>query len=202
MNTPHLRSLFIIICSTSLLMGCSKVGDLVSNTGEFVSKTGEIIGGKKKEQPEAEALKAPEVPKIEMPKIPEVIKIQEAKAATAKIQVSATKNLSQSRIQITVIQLKSGGKFLSSRLSDLESDVESTLGSDFINKQSISLKRGESKEINLEIDSSTKTLGAFASFQELNQTIWRTGVQLPKATNASYSIQINVDRKLISATKK
>jgi len=195
MNTPHLRSLFIIIFSASLLMGCSKVGDLVSNTGEFVSKTGEIISGKKKEQPNA--LKAPE-----MPKMPEVIKTQEAKAATAKIQIRATKNLSQSRIQITVIQLKSGGKFLSSRLSDLESNTESTLGSDFINKQSVSLKRGESKELNLVIDPSTKTLGAFASFQELNQTIWRTGVQLPKATNASYSIQINVDRKLISATKK
>ncbi len=195
MNTPHLRSLFIILCSTSLLMGCSKVGDLVSNTGEFVSKTGEIIGGKKKEQPKA--LKAPE-----MPKMPEVIKIQEAKAATAKIQIRTTKNLSQSRIQITVIQLKSGGKFLSSRLSELESNAEATLGADFINKQSVSLKRGEAKELNIEIDPSTKTLGTFASFQELNQTIWRTGVQLPKATNVSYTVQINVDRKLISATKK
>jgi len=195
MNTPYLRSFFIILCSASLLMGCSKVGDMVSNTGEFVAKTGEIIGGKKKEQ--SEEGKTPK-----MPKIPEVIKIQEAKAATAKVQIRTTKNLSQSRIQVTVIQLKSGGKFLSSRLSDLESDAESTLGSDFINKQSISLKRGESKELNLEVDPSTKTLGAFASFQELNQTIWRTGVQLPKATNASYSIQINVDRKLISATKK
>ncbi|MCF6191415.1 MAG: type VI secretion system lipoprotein TssJ [Cocleimonas sp.] len=199
MNTPLLRSLFIILCSSSFLMGCSKVGDLVSNTGEFVAKTGEIIGGKKKEQP---PLKAPEMPKIETPKMPEVIKIQEAKAATAKVQIRTTKNLSQSRIQITVIQLKSGGKFLSSRLSDLVSDTEATLGSDFINKQSVSLKRGESKELNLEIDPSTKTLGAFASFKELNQTIWRTGVQLPKATNASYTVQINVDRKLISATKK
>jgi len=194
MNIPHLKSLFIILCSASLLMGCSKVGDLVSNTGEFVSKTGEIIGGKKKEQPKA--------PKVEMPKIPEIIKIQKAKAATAKVQIRTTKKLSQSRIQVTVIQLKSSGKFLSSRLSDLESDTESTLGSDFINKQSISLKRGESKELNLEVDPSTKTLGAFASFRELNQTIWRTGVQLPKATNASYTIQINVDKKLISATKK
>jgi len=200
MNTPQLRSLFIIIYSASFLMGCSKVGDLVSNTGEFVTKTGEIIGGKKKEQPKES--KAPEMPKIATPKMPEVIKIQEAKAATAKIQVRTTQNLSQSRIQITVIQLKSGGKFLSSRLSDLESDTEATLGSDFINKQSISLKRGESKELNFEIDPSTKTLGAFASFRELNQTIWRTGVQLPKATNATYSIQINVDKKLISATRK
>ncbi len=146
MNTPLLRSLFIILCSSSFLMGCSKVGDLVSDTGEFVAKTGEIIGGKKKEQP---PLKAPEMPKIETPKMPEVIKIQEAKAATAKVQIRTTKNLSPSRIQITVIQLKSGGKFLSSRLSDLVSDTEATLGSDFINKQSVSLKRGESKELNL-----------------------------------------------------
>lgn len=200
MNIPHLKPLFIILCSASLLIGCSKVGDLVSNTGDFVSKTGEIISGKKKEQPDAP--KTPETPKVEIPKTPEIIKIQEAKAATAKVQIRTTKNLSQSRIQVTVIQLKSGGKFLSSRLSDLESDTESTLGSDFINKQSISLKRGESKELNLEVDPSTKTLGAFASFKELNQTIWRTGVQLPKATNASYTIQINVDKKLISATRK
>ena len=192
MNTLRLRSLFIILCSASLLIGCSKVGDLVSNTGEFVAKTGEIIGGKKKEKS-----KAPE-----MPKMPEVIKIQEAKAATAKIQIRTTKNLSQTRIQITVLQLKSDGKFLSSRLSDLESDAESALGADFINKQSVSLKRGESKELNVEIDPSTKTLGVFASFQELNQTIWRTGVQLPKATNASYMVQVNIDKQLISATKK
>ena len=196
MNASHLRSLFIVLCSALLLMGCSKVGDLVSNTGEFVAKTGEIIGGKKGRS-QSGATKAPE-----MPKMPEVIKIQEAKAATAKVHIRTTKNLSQSRIQVTVIQLKSGGKFLSSRLSDLESNAESVLGVDFINKQNISLKRGESKELNLEIDPSTKTLGAFASFQELNQTIWRTGVQLPKATNASYTIHINVDNKLISAAKK
>lgn len=195
MNTPHLKTLFTILCSASLLMGCSKVGDLVSNTGEFVAKTGEIIGGKKKEQP-----KSGKVP--EMQKMLEAIKTQKATVATAKVQIKATKNLSQSRIQVTVVQLKSGGKLLSSRLSDLVSDAESTLGSDFVNKQSISLKRGETKELNLEIDPATKTLGAFASFQELNQTIWRTSVQLPKATNASYTIQINVDRKLISATKK
>lgn len=191
MNKLRLETLFLIISSILFLTACSKVGDLVSNTGEFVSKTGKIIGGEKEKPKVPEAGEALGLPKI-----------KEAKPATAIVHVKATDKLSQSRISITILQLKSGGKFLSSRLSELESDAESALGSDFINKQTVSLKRGESKSLNFEIDSTTKTIGAFASFQELNQTIWRTGVQLPKATNASYTIQINVDKKSISAVKK
>lgn len=193
MRISHTRTFSLIVLLAFLLSACSKVGGLVTSTGELVSKTGKMIGGEK------EKLAAPEV---KAPEIPQVIEIKEVKAATAQVQIKTTSGLTQSRINVTVLQLKSSGKFLSSRLSDLESDSESTLGNDFISKQSISLKRGEIKTLNFEIDSTTKSLGVFASFQELNQTIWRTGVQLPKATDTSYTIQINVDNKLISATKK
>ena len=196
-NILQIRSLSLIISTALLLSACGKVGDLVSSTGELVSKTGKMIGTDK------EAPKPVELPKLpEAPKFPQVIKIKEVKAATAKVQVNTSKQLAQSRISITVIQLKSTGKFMSSRLSDLVADSESVLGNDFISKQTISLKRSEAKTLNLEIDSSTKALGAFASYQELNQTIWRTGVQLPKATDTSYNIQINVGEKIISAVKK
>ena len=193
MNILHLSKLSIIVSLLFLSTACSTVGDVVSSTGDLVSKTGEIIGGKKEE------IKAPE---IELPELPQVIEIKEEKPATAQIQIRTTDKISQSRINVIVIQLKSEGKFSSSRLSDLESDTESALGSDFINKQNVSLKKGESKSLSLEIDPETKAIGAFASYQELNQTIWRTSVQLPKATDTTYNIQINVDNKLISASKK
>jgi len=156
--------LSIIVSLLFLSTACSTVGDVVSSTGDLVSKTGEIIGGKKEE------IKAPE---IELPELPQVIEIKEEKPATAQIQIRTTDKISQSRINVIIIQLKSEGKFSSSRLSDL-----------------------------LEIDPETKAIGAFASYQELNQTIWRTSVQLPKATDTTYNIQINVDNKLISASKK
>lgn len=187
MNMFQIKRFLIIVPLLFLLTACSKVGGLVSSTGEIVSKTGEMIGG-------AKEAKAPE--------LPQVIEIKEVKPATAKIQIKTTEQLAQSRINVTVIQLKSNGKFSSSRLSDLESDAESALGNDFISKQSISLKRGELKPLNLEIDPATKAIGVFASYQELNQTIWRTTVQLSKATDTSYNIQINIENKLISASKK
>lgn len=196
-NFLNKKSLLLIVTMSFVLSACGKVGDLVSSTGELVSKTGKMIGTDK------EAPKPVELPKMpELPKLPQVIKIKEVKAATAKVQIRTSNELAQSRISITVLQLKSNGKFMSSRLSDLVSDAESALGNDFISKQSVSLKRNESKALDLEIDSTTKTLGAFASYQELNQTVWRTGVQLPKATDTSYNIQINVDKKTISAVKK
>jgi len=100
-----------------------------------------------------------------------------------------------------VVQLKSSGKFKSSRLSDLVADTEAALGSDFISKQNISLKKGESKPLNFEIDPDAKVIGAFASFRELNQTIWRTQVDLPQATDTAYTVLISIDNKSISATK-
>lgn len=199
MNILHIKTLSLIVFLTFLLSACSRVGDLVTNTGDLVSKTGKIIGSTKEKAVVPEI----EIPKIpELPELPQVIEIKEIKAATAQVEIRTTKELAQSRISVTVLQLKSNGKFLSSRLSDLESDAESLLGNDFISKQSISLKRGELKTLNFEIDSTTKALGVYASYQELNQTIWRTGVQLPKANDATYTIQINVDNKLISAIKK
>jgi len=195
MNILRITTISLFATLTFLSFGCSKVGEMVTTTGDLVSKTGKMIGGKDEKI---------EAPKIEIPEgneIPKVIEIKEVKAATAKILVKTTSKLTQSRINVTVLQLKSDGKFLSSRLSDLESDAESVLGNDFVSKQSVSLKRGEQKALNIEIDSSTKAIGTFASFQELNQTIWRTGVQLPKATDTSYNIQIIVDDKLITANK-
>jgi len=202
MNISHLGVLSFILISSISLTACSKVGDLVSNTGDFVSKTGEIISGKKEEPQAPIAIKEPTPTATPSPETPKKTKIKKAQIATAKVQVKTTSKLTQPRINITILQLKSNGKFSSSRLSELESDAESALGGDFINKQTLSLKRDSSKTLNFNIEPTTKTLAMFASFQELNQTIWRTSVQLPKATNKSYTIHINVDQKSISASKK
>ena len=178
---------FLLLNSAIQLSACSSVGGVVSKTGELVTKTGEFIGG------------APE--EIKTPELPSEIKIKVAKPATANVLIKATDGLAQSRINATVIQLKSPGKFATSRLSDMESDAEAALGSDFISKQTVSLKPGESRPLDFEIDSATKAIGVFASFRELNQTIWRTQLDIPKTTDTSYKLFVNIDNKLITASK-
>ena len=202
MKIQHSGLFFLFFFSIFFLSACSTVGGFVSKTGEIVSKTGEIIArDDSKEALKVPEAKPPEIKLPEAPALPAEIKIKVAKPATATVQLNTSSGLSQPRINVTVIQLKSAGKFSSSRLTDLESDVESALGTDFISKQSLSLKPGELKPLHFEVDPSAKAIGAFASYRELNQTVWRTQIDLPKATDTSYKVLINIDNKLISAVK-
>lgn len=200
MKALNLIIFFSIIILTS---ACSRIGSAVTSTGNYVSKAGSLISGDNGKQQQKPSVSNSSDISENAQKFKKII--PSLTTALVKINTTKTSNLrasgKPSRINITVLQLKSAGKFSTSRISSLRNDLVSTLGADFISQESVSILPNNEKILRFEIDPSTRVIGVFGSFSQLNNTIWKTSLNIPKAVSKLYAIQVLVDSKSVSARK-
>ena len=97
-----------------------------------------------------------------------------------------------SPVVISIYQLKSPFTFNNANYSSLANNSAAILGSDLIDKQTMEIRPGENKNINLDLAQATQYIGIVAGYRKINQAQWHTTIRIPaksKGANIALSLE-------------
>ena len=97
-----------------------------------------------------------------------------------------------SPVAVKIYQLHSAGGFESSDFFALYSNATAALGPDLIASRDVTIRPGESKKFDEEIDPRTRFVGVVAAFRDVQNARWRAIVPVPAKDLANRVLQVRV----------
>lgn len=103
-----------------------------------------------------------------------------------------------SPVVVSIYQLKSPFTFNNANYGSLANNSAAILGSDLIDKQTMEIRPGENKVVNLNLAQSTQYIGIVAGYRKINQAQWHTTIRVP-GKSKGVSIALNLESQGLSA---
>lgn len=102
-----------------------------------------------------------------------------------------------SPVLLKFYELKETSGFNSSDFFGLFNDDKTALDGDFLHKNELILKPGETKQLDIQPEESARYLGVFAAFKQLDNAQWRTTISF--VPHQTQKIVIKINRNQLSA---
>jgi len=103
-----------------------------------------------------------------------------------------------SPLVVSIYQLKSPFTFNNANYGSLANNSAAILGTDLIDKQTMEIRPGENKMINLDLTQNTQYIGIVAGYRKINQAQWHTTIRIP-GKGKGISIALNLESQGLSA---
>ena len=123
-------------------------------------------------------------------KVPKPIPIPGVLTAHAAVNPDITGR--PSPVAVKVYQLRSAGSFESSDFFSLYNQAATVLGADLVSSTDITVRPGESKKFDEEIDPKTRFVGVVAGFRDIENASWRAVVPVPADKLADQRLEVSV----------
>jgi len=124
------------------------------------------------------------------PKVPKPVPIAGQLVADAAVNPDVTGRASP--VAVKVYQLRSTGSFESSDFFALYGNAAAVLGADLVSSTDITVRPGETKRFDEEIDPRTRFVGVVAGFRNLENARWRAIVPVPTEKLAEQRLEVTV----------
>src|ERR1043166_2389314 len=111
------------------------------------------------------------------PKIPKPVPIAGNVIAAAAVNPDVTGR--PSPVAVKVYQLRSAGSFESSDFFALYTQPAAALGADLVSSTEVTVRPGETKRFDQEIDPQTRFVGVVAGFRDHENAQWRAVAPVP-----------------------
>ena len=124
------------------------------------------------------------------PNIPKPVPIAGNLIAAAAVNPDITGRASP--VAVKIYQLKSAGSFESGDFFALYAQPAATLGADLVSLTEITVRPGETKRFDQEIELQTRFVGVVAGFRNLENAQWRAVVPVPPKKLESQQLDVTV----------
>jgi type VI secretion system protein VasD len=84
-----------------------------------------------------------------------------------------------SPLRISIFQLRKVDKFKDADFFALYDNAQASLGTDLLAREDVTLKPGDVRRYEGEIDPETRYIGVIAAFRDINQAQWSSFVEMP-----------------------
>jgi type VI secretion system protein VasD len=105
-----------------------------------------------------------------------------------------------SPVAVKVYQLRSAGSFESSDFFSLYNQGATVLGADLVSSTDITVRPGESKKFDEEIDPKTRFVGVVAGFRNVENASWRAVAPVPADKLAEQRLEVSVKDLAVGAS--
>lgn len=126
----------------------------------------------------------------------------------ARANINPNKHGEAAPILVRVYELKATSAFTNADFFALQNDEKSAIGNDVLVVDEFILRPGDKREINRKSNRSTTSIGVFAGYRSLSQSVWRDVYQFPDGsdTNTWWSrdtqeLVIQLDQHAVSISK-
>jgi type VI secretion system protein VasD len=97
-----------------------------------------------------------------------------------------------SPVAVKIYQLRSAGSFESSDFFSLYNQAAAVLGADLVSSTDITVRPGESKKFDEEIDPRTRFVGVVAGFRDIENARWRAVAPVPADELPEQQLEVSV----------
>ena len=101
-------------------------------------------------------------------------------------------------IMVSFYELKTPMSFKQSNYFDLSANAESVLQDTLVDKQTIEMRPGESKNYKLNFPRSVRYIGITAGYRRIDQAVWRSVIAVPVKKD-SISVSVNLESEALNA---
>ncbi|WP_460115884.1 type VI secretion system lipoprotein TssJ [Pseudomonas sp. H2_D02] len=95
-------------------------------------------------------------------------------------------------VRVRIFELKNAATFGRSDYFALAERAQATLGADLIDQDEVLIQPGQQLSLQRDLDPSTRHIGILVGYRELDQSLWRTVMNVPPREYTEYQISLDV----------
>ena len=95
-------------------------------------------------------------------------------------------------VRVRIFELKNAATFGRSDYFALAERAQATLGADLIDQDEVLIQPGQQLSLQRDLDPSTRHIGILVGYRELDQSLWRTVINVPAREYTEYQISLDV----------
>ncbi len=95
-------------------------------------------------------------------------------------------------VRVRIFELKNAATFGRSDYFALAERAQATLGADLIDQDEVLIQPGQQLSLQRNLDPSTRHIGVLVGYRELDQSLWRTVMNVPPRQYTEYQISLDV----------
>ncbi|MGN8274428.1 type VI secretion system lipoprotein TssJ [Pseudomonas sp. SMN5] len=95
-------------------------------------------------------------------------------------------------VRVRIFELKNAATFGRSDYFALAERAQATLGPDLIDQDEVLIQPGQQLSLQRDLDPSTRHIGILVGYRELDQSLWRTVLNVPARQYTEYQISLDV----------
>ncbi|WP_447795353.1 type VI secretion system lipoprotein TssJ [Pseudomonas farris] len=95
-------------------------------------------------------------------------------------------------VRVRIFELKNAATFGRSDYFALAERAQATLGADLIDQDEVLIQPGQQLSLQRDLDPATRHIGVLVGYRELDQSLWRTVMNVPPRQYTEYQISLDV----------
>ncbi|EJK99360.1 MULTISPECIES: type VI secretion system lipoprotein TssJ [Pseudomonas] len=95
-------------------------------------------------------------------------------------------------VRVRIFELKNAATFGRSDYFALAERAQATLGPDLIDQDEVLIQPGQQLSLQRDLDPATRHIGILVGYRELDQSLWRTVMNVPAREYTEYQISLDV----------
>ena len=95
-------------------------------------------------------------------------------------------------VRVRIFELKNAATFSRSDYFALAERAQATLGADLIDQDEVLIQPGQQLSLQRDLDPATRHIGLLVGYRELDQSLWRTVINVPAREYTEYQISLDV----------
>ncbi|WP_339493032.1 MULTISPECIES: type VI secretion system lipoprotein TssJ [unclassified Pseudomonas] len=95
-------------------------------------------------------------------------------------------------VRVRIFELKNAAIFGRSDYFALAERAQATLGADLIDQDEVLVRPGQQLSLQRDLDPATRHIGILVGYRELDQSLWRTVMNVPAREYTEYQISLDV----------
>ncbi|WHS60233.1 type VI secretion system lipoprotein TssJ [Pseudomonas sp. G2-4] len=95
-------------------------------------------------------------------------------------------------VRVRIFELKNAATFGRSDYFALAERAQATLGADLIDQDEVLIQPGQQLSLQRDLDPATRHIGLLVGYRELDQSLWRSVINVPAREYTEYQISLDV----------